>query len=51
MHNTILLFLNIAILNNMKFKMGRARLAFSLTFSKEEGDTTEKQTRKTSVWG
>lgn len=29
----------------------RAWLAFSLTFSKEEGDTTEKQTRKTSVWG
>ena len=24
---------------------------FSLTFSNEEGDTTEKHTKKTSVWG
>lgn len=26
-------------------------LTFSLTFSNEEGETTEKQTRNTSVWG
>lgn len=26
-------------------------LTFSLTFSKEEGETTEKQTKKTSVCG
>ena len=26
-------------------------LTFSLTFSNEEGETLEKQTRKTSVWG
>lgn len=26
-------------------------LTFSFTFSNDAGDTTEKQTRKTSVWG
>lgn len=30
---------------------GVDRRTFSLTFSKEAGDTTEKQTRNTSVWG
>lgn len=29
----------------------RTKFTFSLTFSKEEGETTEKQTRKTSVCG
>lgn len=30
---------------------GRVKPTFSFTFSNEEGDTTEKQTRNTSVCG
>ncbi len=34
-------------INQIKYVLS----TFSLTFSKEEGETTEKQTRKTSVCG
>lgn len=37
--------------NMMVLFFAERKHTFSLTFSKDDGETTEKQTKKTSVWG